>query len=46
MLFEGSEKYPDTGYFDEQVAKAGGYSNAYTSNTETVFYFSVGSESL
>ncbi len=44
MLFQGSEKFPSPGYFDAEVSKAGGSSNAYTENTETTFYMTVGSD--
>ena len=46
MLFAGSKQYPSAGYFDSLVATAGGYSNAFTENTETNFYFSGNSKSL
>jgi insulysin len=42
MLFVGSTKYPEMGYFDNLVSEAG-YSNAYTEPTHTNFYFEVSS---
>ena len=30
MLFQGSETYPQTSYFEKLVASGGGYTNAYT----------------
>ena len=41
MLFIGSEKYPQIGYFDDLLASGGGYSNAYTEATNTNYYFEV-----
>jgi insulysin len=43
MLFLGSEKFKDKGesYFEEVVKSSGGYSNAYTSLYETVYFFNV-----
>lgn len=46
MLFEGSSKFPDVGYFDELVSGTGGYSNAYTEATNTNYYFTVGANNL
>ena len=36
MLFLGSKKYPQEDYYEKQVKKYGGMSNAYTENFETV----------
>ena len=41
MLFLGSKKYPKEDYFDSELKANGGYSNAWTDNFETVYYFSV-----
>jgi insulysin len=39
MLFIGSEAYPDPGIYNRLVAEAHGYSNAYTSDDHTLYYF-------
>jgi insulysin len=41
MLFLGSEKYPNEEYYEINVKKYGGSSNAWTDMFETVYYFSV-----
>jgi insulysin len=41
MLFLGSTKYPDEKYFNNNIKKYGGFSNAWTNMFETVYYFSV-----
>ena len=41
MLFLGSKKYPDEDYFNINIKKYGGSSNAWTDMFETVYYFSV-----
>ncbi|KAJ1817708.1 metalloprotease [Coemansia sp. RSA 2675] len=41
MLFLGTEKYPQEGEYNAYLAKHSGRSNAYTSFTETNYYFSV-----
>lgn len=41
MLFLGSKKYPDEKYFNNNIKKYGGFSNAWTDMFETVYYFSV-----
>jgi insulysin len=46
MLFQGSKRFPEVGYFDDLVSGTGGYSNAYTEATNTNYYFQVGSGSL
>ncbi|WP_281646513.1 insulinase family protein [Parendozoicomonas sp. Alg238-R29] len=38
MLFLGSEKYPDVDSFDGFISEQGGFSNAFTSETDTVYY--------
>lgn len=46
MLFLGSKKYPKEDYFDSELKANGGYSNAWTDNFETVYYFSVQNNKL
>lgn len=46
MLFIGSHKYPDVGYFDDLLAQGGGYSNAYTESTNTNYYLEVTADML
>lgn len=46
MLFLGSKKYPDAGYFNEYITKNGGFSNAYTSFFETNYYYKINNDSL
>jgi insulysin len=41
MLFMGSKKYSEEGYYSINVKKYGGNSNAWTDLFETVYYFSV-----
>ena len=41
MLFMGSKKYPDENHYSQRLNELGGYSNAYTDVTETVYYFNV-----
>jgi insulysin len=41
MLFLGSKKYPDEKYYNNNIKKYGGFSNAWTDMFETVYYFSV-----
>ena len=41
LLFIGSGKYPEEGYFMGQVNENGGSTNAYTASEETVFFFDV-----
>ena len=41
MLFMGSKKYPEEDFYEVNVKKYGGFSNAYTDTFETVYYFSV-----
>ncbi len=41
MLFLGSKKFKEESYFDTIVKQYGGYSNAYTTLFETVYYFNV-----
>jgi insulysin len=46
MLFLGSEQYPVMGHFDDMISNAGGMSNAYTTDENTNYYFSVASSRL
>lgn len=41
LLFMGSEKYPIEDYFFSKVAILNGYTNAYTANEATVYYWSI-----
>lgn len=41
MLFMGSKKYPNENHFNKRLNELGGYTNAYTDVTETVYYFNV-----
>lgn len=41
LLFMGSKKYKDEALFQTEIAKYNGLSNAYTSSTNTVYYFNV-----
>jgi secreted Zn-dependent insulinase-like peptidase len=44
MLFLGSEKYPEENHLDKVLKMYGGHSNAFTSATETMYYFSINSK--
>lgn len=44
MLFLGSKKYPDDDYYNNIIGDNGGYSNAYTSDDHTCYYFSIQNE--
>lgn len=41
MLFMGTEKYPEENEYSAYLSNHGGYSNAYTSQENTVYYFDV-----
>ena len=41
MLFMGTEKYPLENAYSAYMNAHGGYSNAYTSQEDTVYYFDV-----
>ncbi len=41
MLFLGTEKYPDPGEYDDFIARHGGSKNAFTSGTNTVYFFDI-----
>ena len=42
MLFLGTEKYPDENSYNQYLSAHGGRSNAFTSMTDTNYYFDVG----
>ena len=46
MLFLGSKKYPIENFFDKHVKKHGGYTNAYTSTFETVYFFECNNDGI
>ncbi|KAG5497184.1 hypothetical protein GH5_01726 [Leishmania sp. Ghana 2012 LV757] len=46
MLFMGTEKFPKEDEFDSFVSKASGFTNAFTADRDTVYYFSVSDGSL
>lgn len=46
MIFMGSSKYPDENAFGEFISNNGGYTNAYTENECTNYYFKVKYDSL
>jgi insulysin len=46
MLFMGSEKYPDESEYSNLVSKYNGYSNAYTADDHTCYYFETVPEGL
>jgi insulysin len=46
MLFLGSKIYPEENYLDKVLKMYGGHSNAYTSSTETIYYFSINSKNF
>eukprot|EP00026_Physarum_polycephalum_P000474 Phypoly_transcript_00475.p1 GENE.Phypoly_transcript_00475~~Phypoly_transcript_00475.p1 ORF type:complete len:990 (+),score=181.17 Phypoly_transcript_00475:1631-4600(+) len=46
MLFQGTEKYPESDTFTAFLAEHGGKSNAHTGGDETVYYFDVLQEHL
>ena len=41
MLFMGTEKYPEENQYSAFLSAHGGYSNAYTAQENTVYYFDV-----
>ncbi len=41
MLFLGTQKYPDPGAFQQFMAKHAGFTNAYTADDNTTFFFEV-----
>ena len=43
MVFMGSEKYPDESNFMDSVGKNGGMTNAMTADTDTTYFFTIGS---
>ncbi|EGR28234.1 insulin-degrading enzyme, putative [Ichthyophthirius multifiliis] len=46
MIFLKCEKYPEKGYLDQILSKNGGYSNAYTEDDNTNFYYKTQTKSL
>ena len=46
MLFLGTKKYPDAGSYQEFVATHDGFSNAYTAETLTNYFFEVSGDHL
>lgn len=44
MLFMGTEKYPIENEYSSYLSDHGGFSNAYTSQEDTVYYFDVQNE--
>jgi hypothetical protein len=46
MLFLGNEKYPIADQYQKEVASHGGYTNAFTDNEETNFYFEIDKDYL
>lgn len=46
VLFLGTKKYPQENDFSQHLSNHGGHSNAYTSSTNTNYYFEVAAEHL
>ena len=46
MLFMGSKKYPSENEYSEYIKDHGGYSNAYTSLTDTNYHFECANDAL
>ena len=46
MVFMGSKKYPDENKFDNYISARNGWSNAYTDQEVTLYYYEVKPESL
>ena len=46
LLFMGTEKYPSENDYDDYLSKNGGFSNAFTKDDKTVFYFDVNNEAF
>jgi hypothetical protein len=46
MLFLGTERFPDPAEFDNFFSENGGYNNAYTADTETVYSFETSNDAL
>jgi insulysin len=46
MLFMGSKKYPEVDDYSQYLEKYAGYTNAFTSNENTNYHFSVNDEGL
>lgn len=45
-LTAGTEKYPDVGHYHQFIGNNGGSSNAWTSPTDTLYYFNIGNSSF
>ena len=46
LLFRGSKKYPKEDEYDNYITKHGGFSNAYTIDDLTLFYFDISNEAF
>ena len=46
LLFMGTDKYPSENDYDDYLTKNGGFSNAYTKDDKTVFYFDVNNDAF
>ncbi len=46
MVFMGSKKYPDSNDFMSSINKNGGKTNAYTSDTDTNYHFTIDAENF
>lgn len=46
MLFMGTDKYPQEDAYEEFISKHGGYTNAWTGNMCTTYYFKVATDAL
>ena len=44
LLFMGTKKYPDENEYDDFITKNSGYTNAFTSENSTIFYFDVAND--
>lgn len=46
MLFNGTERFPEENQFSKYVTEHNGYSNAYTTNNNTCYYFEVANNKI
>jgi insulysin len=46
MLFNGTERFPEENQFSKYVTEQNGYSNAYTANDHTCYYFEVANNKI
>ncbi|KZV96205.1 hypothetical protein EXIGLDRAFT_747787 [Exidia glandulosa HHB12029] len=46
LLFMGTEQFPRENEYGEYISSHGGHTNAYTSSSDTNYFFSVGSDAL